>query len=124
MKRCTNCNKDYEDSKLFCPECGGSLVLAANAVVEETKAMPNSDGNSNSSGQTGTPTESPWYIQWAGTILAVVGLIIEWEIALTFGVVLTIVGFILAKNSPIQINKIVATVLMVIGILLYVVCIW
>lgn len=26
MKKCLNCNKEYDDSKVLCPECGVSLV--------------------------------------------------------------------------------------------------
>ncbi|MCM1542884.1 MAG: hypothetical protein NC121_16715 [Blautia sp.] len=121
MKRCANCNKNYEDSKAFCPGCGGALIPVANTFAENTKAAPTSGGNSGSSGQAGTSAESPWYFQWAGTILAVVGLIIEWELSAIFGAALTIVGFILAKDSPIQTNKIVATVLLVIGIVLLII---
>lgn len=27
MKKCPNCNKEYDDDKVSCPECGVSLIL-------------------------------------------------------------------------------------------------
>ncbi|MCM1143850.1 MAG: zinc-ribbon domain-containing protein [Blautia sp.] len=33
MKRCTNCNIEYDDGKMFCPKCGNPLI---SGVVSDT----------------------------------------------------------------------------------------
>jgi len=58
-------------------------------------------------------------IEWKGAILAAAGLFIEWKISALLGVILIGVGFMLAKDSPISGNKITATVLLVIGVILF-----
>jgi len=122
MKRCTKCNKEYGDDKVFCPECGSSLISTAADGTGGATTTSGINGNQNISGKPAAPvSESPWYVQWRGTILAVVGLIIEWELSALLGAVLIGVGFILGKDSPASGNKIVTTVLLVIGIILLVV---
>ncbi len=120
MKRCTKCNKEFDDNKLFCPECGSSLISAATDGTGGTTATSGINGNRNASGGPVAPvTDSPWYAQWKGTILAAVGLLIEWELSALLGVALIGVGFMLAKDSPISGNKTTTTVLLVIGVILF-----
>ncbi len=123
MKKCTNCNKEYDDSKTFCPKCG-SLLISVTTAGTGAATTPGTTGNSNVSGQPTAPgKEAPWYVQWKGTLLAVAGLIIEWYLSAFVGAVLIGVGFILGKDSPASGNKIASTVLLVIGIILLVITI-
>lgn len=132
MKRCVNCSKEFDDSKVFCTECGSPL--AAVSGTGGTAAPSGSNGNLNTAGNlnmagnpntAGNPAapapEEPWYSQWKGTILAVIGLIVEWEWSALFGAILIGVGFILGKDSPQPGNKAVTAVLLVIGIILLIV---
>lgn len=122
MKRCANCNKEFDDSKLFCPECGSPLPSAATFGTSGTTAPSGFNGNLNTAGRPVTPApETPWYSQWKGTILAVIGLIVEWEWSALFGAILIGVGFVLGKDSQNSGNKVVTTSLLVIGIILLIV---
>lgn len=121
MKRCANCNKEFDDSKMFCPECGNPLSYAASGT-SGTTAPSGFNGNLNTAGRPVTPApESPWYVQWKGTILAVIGLIVEWEWNVVLGVALVVTGFILDKDSQNPGNKAVTAVLLVIGIIMFIV---
>lgn len=92
MKKCLNCNKTYDDSKMFCPNCGAKLVS------DQPPAPAPAAGGSSAS----------FMDQWGGLLLCVLGLIVEWEISVLAGAVITAMGFVAALNSSNSINKIVS----------------
>ena len=114
MKQCLKCNKQYDDSKMFCPVCGEKLETAASSSENETKSKVTNalGGNGNQ--------QFEGLQQWSGTILAAVGLLVEWEWSIFFGMVLAVCGAVLGYKSPNQINKGAAIVIGVISLILYV----
>lgn len=90
MKKCGTCNKEYDDSKMFCPVCGGQLT----SVTPEPA-------------KTAAPT---WFENWGGILLTLVGLFIAWEVHALVGFALAVVGMISGWSSPNKINKILSLV--------------
>lgn len=101
MKKCVKCNKQYDDSKMFCPTCGGQLV----------PVTPSSSTSSSGS--------SSWFDQWGGILLAAVGILIEWELSAVFGLAVAAVGVVCGYNSTNTVNKIGSIVAGVIAALLF-----
>ena len=101
MKKCSKCNKEYDDSKMFCPACGGQLVPVS-TTPSDSKPAPS------------------WLENWGGLLLAVVGLIVAWEVHAVFGTALAVVGIIWGWSSPNQINKISSLIVGIITILLFI----
>ena len=114
MKKCTNCNKEYDDGKMFCPECGCPLTSIASSETGGTTISSNSNENLKTDGQ--RPALLP--SDWVGTILAVVGLVIQWELSALVGAIFIGLGFYSGMHSTNSGNKIVTTILLVIGIIL------
>ncbi len=108
MKKCAKCNKQYDDSKMFCPICGEKLAEA-----------PASSGSASSGAGS-----SSWFGQWGGILLAVVGILIAWEIHAVLGFAITAVGVVFGHNSSNKINKIGTIVAGVIAALLFLVWIF
>jgi len=116
MKQCLNCNKQYDDTKMFCPSCGRQLTLVPTEVPSVSPAA----------------TET-WFARWGGTLLAGLGLFVAgaavgqsgWELFWTLGLVLAISGAILGCESQNTANKVssmiaaVVTAIMVLMSLLY-----
>lgn len=106
MKKCTKCSKEYDDSKQFCPVCGGQLA-------------PVSGGGGSTHGskvKTGS-----WFEQWGGIVLTIVGLLLEWEINAIFGFAVAVVGAICGFQSSNGVNKVASMVIGVIAALLFVI---
>ena len=101
MKKCSKCGKEYDDSKMFCPVCGGQLTSVAPVTPK--------------------PNTSPsWIENWGGVLLTVIGLIIAWEVHAVFGFALAVLGLIWGWSSPNKINKILSAVVGGITILLFI----
>lgn len=47
MKKCTNCNKVFDDDKMFCPQCGCPLTSATASATGEAAGRSGSDENMN-----------------------------------------------------------------------------
>lgn len=103
MKKCQNCNRTYDDSKMFCPNCGTKLVL-------EQPSVPTPATNSNS---------ASFMDQWGGLLLSALGLLIEWEFSVLIGVVIAGVGLMSGINSSNNINRIGSILIAVIAALLF-----
>lgn len=100
MKKCSVCNKEYDDSKMFCPSCGGQLVPVAPSPQ---------------------PSVSPsWFENWGGILLAAIGLIVAWELSAVLGFALAVVGIICGWSSHNNLNKILSVVVGGITILLFI----
>lgn len=120
MKKCTNCNKEYDDSKLFCPECGVSLTPNVSSGISGTaSSVSGMDLNAVKQSEPVPTQESPWYSRWIGTIISVIGLLIEWNISALIGTAVIIVGFLLVKKSSNSKDKAITIVFLVTGILLF-----
>lgn len=104
MKKCVKCNKQYDDSKMFCPTCGGQLVSVTPSPT------------SSSSGS--------WFDRWGGILLAVVGILIAWELNAVFGLAVAVVGVVSGYNSSNTVNKIGSIAAGVIAALLFLVWIF
>jgi len=93
MKQCLKCNKQYDDTKMFCPSCGGQLTPVATGVPS------------------GSPAASEtWFARWGGTLLAVLGVFVTWEISWTLGLVLGISGAVLGCKSQNTANKVLSII--------------
>lgn len=101
MKKCIKCNKEYDDSKMFCPTCGSQLTVAAPMPIK-------------------TKTSPSWLENWGGVLLALIGLIVAWEVNAVFGFALAVVGIIWGWSSPNKINKVMSVVVGVVTILLFI----
>lgn len=110
MKKCINCNREYDDSKMFCPECGASLVSNESSVI-------NANLNTERKTDPAPVSSVPWYQQWMGTIICIVGLLIEWEINAIVGTAVIVSGFLQANKTNSK-DKIVSAILLGIGIIL------
>ena len=102
MKKCSTCNKEYDDSKMFCPVCGGQLTSVA---PTPSKSI----------------TSSSWFENWGGVLLTLIGLVITWEISALFGTVIAVVGIICGWSSPNKINKILSGIVGVLTILIFII---
>lgn len=47
MKKCTNCNKEFDDDKMFCPQCGCPLISVAAFATYEAAGRSGADKNTN-----------------------------------------------------------------------------
>lgn len=110
MKRCTNCNAEYDDSQVFCKKCGVALV-SGTPVNQTANAGMNVQPAAQEAG----------YKRWLGTIIAVIGLTVEWNLSALFGLIIVAAGFGQAYKSSNQGNKTVTTILLVIAIILYII---
>jgi hypothetical protein len=123
---------EYEDSKMFCSQCGGPLVPVV-PVSDMTQPNPSSyaqqpqnsyaqqpqgsyaqqDPNTWTAPGQETPQQNqqpnqqmPEVMQnWGGLILGVVGIIVCWCISWLIGLAIAAVGVYLGWRSPNQINK-------------------
>lgn len=101
MKKCSKCGKEYDDGKMFCPACGGELTAVTPAPAK-TNASPS------------------WFENWGGALLAVIGLIVAWEVHAVFGVALAVVGIIYGWSSPNSANKVLSAIVGGITVLLFI----
>lgn len=102
MKKCNMCNKEYDDSKMFCPVCGSQLTPVTPAP-------------------TPTPTPSKaavWFGNWGGALLTLLGFVVAWEFHILLGISLVVLGIIFAWSSSNKVNKILSVVLAVITVVL------
>lgn len=104
MKKCVKCGKQYDDSKMFCPTCGEQLVST-------TPSPP-------------SPSSGSWFEQWGGILLAVVGILIAWEVNAVFGLAIAVVGVVSGYNSSNPVNKFGSIAAGVIAALLFLVWIF
>lgn len=102
MKKCNNCSKEYDDSKMFCPLCGGQLTPVAPPPTPASNASPS------------------FFENWGGVLLALVGLIVAWEVDAMFGTALAVIGIICGWASPNNTNKILSIIVGGITILLFI----
>jgi hypothetical protein len=128
MKKCNNCNLEYEDSKMFCSQCGGPLipVVPSAGMTQQPQnsyaQQPQGSYAQQSQGSyaqqdpntwTAPGQEAPQQNQqmpeimqnWGGLILGVVGIIVCWCISWLIGLAIAAVGVYLGWRSPNQINK-------------------
>lgn len=117
MKKCVICNKEYDDSKQFCPACGGKLTDADAAAAPVEAAVPSTPSETSSGGF----DIKAIFEKWNGAILTVLAVLIEWYLSLVVGFVVAIVGIVAGWKSGNQINKIVSIVVGIIAILLFIV---
>ena len=127
MKKCVTCNKEYDDSKQFCPACGSKLTDAdaAAAPVEaapvEAAPVEAAAPSASSTASSGGFDIKAIFEKWNGSILTVLAVVIEWYFSLVFGFIVAILGIVLGWKSGNQTNKIVSIVVGVIAILLFIV---
>ena len=118
MKICKKCNTIFDDSNVFCPECGEKLETldqtnnnnnVINNLSEYLKAKSDAfDNNENV------------LIRWLPSILSVLGLIIACDWYALLGMVVAIVGVLYGWFSKNQQNKIIT---MVVGIITIILCV-
>lgn len=102
MKKCSTCNKEYDDTKMFCPVCGGQLTSVMNTSPK--------------------PSSSPsWFENWGGVLLTLIGLVVAWEVHAILGFVLAVIGIISGWSSPNKINKILSVIVGAITVLLFII---
>ena len=101
MKKCNVCNKEYDDSKMFCPVCGGQLTTVTTTP----------------SGSNSLPS---WFENWGGILLTLAGLIIAWEVHAVFGFTLAVLGIIFGWSSSNKINKYFSVIVGAITVLLFI----
>ncbi|MGN0263725.1 MAG: hypothetical protein ACI4DX_04965 [Oliverpabstia sp.] len=116
MKICKKCNKIFDDSNAFCPECGEKLETldqtnnnnnVINNLSEYLKAKSDAfDNNENV------------LIRWLPSILSVLGLIFTLKGNYILGIAVAIAGVLYGWFSQNQQNKIIATVVGIITIIL------
>lgn len=85
MKRCTQCGREYDDSKQFCSSCGGRLAPVPAAPP------PNPETGAGSGAKSGSGS---WVEQWGGVLLSIAGLILEWEVSVFLGAAMVVVGLL------------------------------
>lgn len=73
MKRCVQCGKEYEDDKVYCPECGVRL--------DEMRGSPKQvsvleEDSSSEEGAAASETKVPLYRKYWETIGSIVGIMI------------------------------------------------
>lgn len=90
MKKCPNCNKEYDDSKAFCPDCGVSLV----SIESSGQYNQNSALNQGSLNAYQKPVqEEKTGLSIASMVLGIIGFV-AWCLPI-LGFPVTIVGIIL-----------------------------
>lgn len=108
MKRCTKCNQEYDDSKVFCAKCGSQL-----ASITPT-------GQSTAKSNTGTMQG----LDWIAIIAAVIGLIVEWNTSALFGMAAVAGGFVAGNQSSNSGIKTIVRILFVIGLIMFAVALF
>lgn len=97
MKKCTHCNKEFDDSTMFCPHCGSQLEVSKPTVIS---------------------TNSNGFANWAGTILTILGLFLMWEVDWVWGAIIGAMGVISGIKSSNSVNKAISCMAGVVGVLL------
>lgn len=89
MKICPNCNKEYDDDKAFCPDCGASL--ASSEFTGEYN--PNNNLNQGSVNAYQKPMQENNGMSIASMVLGIIGFI-AWCLPVA-GFPVTIIGIVL-----------------------------
>lgn len=87
MKRCINCGKEFTNEYQFCSDCGGKLAETGPTV---------STGKESS------------LSNWAGAVVALLGLFVLWEVNWIYGLVIVGVGVFSGAASKNAANKAIA----------------
>jgi hypothetical protein len=98
MKKCNTCNKEYDESRSFCPMCGRNLVPVITTQVQTS-----------------------WIENWGGFLAALVGLFIAWVISAFAGLVISILGILWGVTSQNKLNKVLSIAVGAVTILLYII---
>lgn len=118
MRTCSKCQREYDDSMVFCPECGTKLenfvpVPSEPVTVGVTQQFKDAsaklDGSENA------------FAQFLASILAIVGLLISWEVSAFIGAVIAGIGLAVGWYSTNQLNKIVS---LTVGVATVILSIW
>lgn len=97
MKKCINCGKEFTDEHQFCSDCGRQLTETRPTVSEGKESFLSN---------------------WVGTILALLGLFIMWEVNWIYGIALVVVGVLAGSASKNAANKAIACICGVVAALL------
>lgn len=97
MKKCINCGKEFTDEYQFCSDCGGKLTETRPAVSTGKESLLSN---------------------WAGTILALLGLFIMWEVDWIYGIIFVGAGVFAGCASKNATNKVIACICGVVAALL------
>lgn len=118
MRKCSKCQREFDDLVAFCPECGTKLEnfvpvpsepVTVGAMQQYKDASAKLDSSENV------------LAQFLASILVIVGLIITWEVSALIGLVIAAVGLLIGWYSTNQLNKIVS---LTVGIVTVVLSIW
>lgn len=114
MKRCTQCGREYDDSKNFCTACGGRLapVPAAPPPDPGTGGGPGARKDSGSS-----------FGQWGGMVMCIVGLNLELLLNVVLGITVVAGGFLYSiykANKENIAGAVISGVIFLIGLVLFI----
>lgn len=112
MKVCNKCNQRYDDSQVYCQECGEKLTAMDKAAT--------AGGCLNSIRQQVGQWDQhqSFLMRWLPAILSVVGLLVAWELSAVFGMVFALCGTLYGWFSSNQLNKIISIVVGLVVIIL------
>lgn len=95
MKKCTNCNKEYDDARMFCPECGTSLTSNASSGGNSVSSPGQNGQNVHADQEPAQEEEKGMSI--ASMVLGIVGFV-AWCLPIV-GYPVTIVGIVLGAKG-------------------------
>ncbi|MCI8729733.1 MAG: hypothetical protein HFH59_02935 [Lachnospiraceae bacterium] len=137
MKICMKCKSTFDDSAAFCPLCGEKL--AAYQMDQHNQNSQKEPGQSSTKGKTGVGrifsnikesaknTSVTWdehsniFMRWMASILAVAGLLAEWNISVRAGAVIAVCSACIGWYSKKTLNKIISAIAGILAVLIFVV---
>ena len=119
MKKCSKCNREFDDNSFYCPDCGEPLVFQAVNIIRKNKTSDSfSEKSSNSTLEAlrkytkktteGLDNSDNAFVRWLPSISSVIGLVIAWYISIKIGIVLSLFGIIFGSGTKNNLNKIIS----------------
>lgn len=124
-KKCTGCNRVYDDSMMYCQECGRKLEPQTDMVPEPGNTGMRRNNGTNNFDMSKFNLKDFNLAEWSLLIAAVLGLFIAWEVSYVLGGGIA-VGVLLAPRydkQNIQFKApLVTKILAIANIVLCVIC--